>query len=63
MKALPKELAGGGRLCCCGKAEEHPAELAAAVQQGSLERRGRAEQGAAGRSVQQLSALVDGSKA
>lgn len=34
VKALPKEVAGDGRLCCCGREKEHPAELAASIPAG-----------------------------
>lgn len=34
VKALPKEVAGDGRLCCCGREKEHPAEVAASIPAG-----------------------------
>lgn len=34
VKALPKEVAGDGRLCCCAREKEHPAELAASIPAG-----------------------------
>lgn len=34
VKALPKEVPGDGRLCCCGREKEHPAELTDSIPAG-----------------------------